>query len=354
MALNSIFMVGHFRPGDLGRSFQQAFEAIGVHTHVEDTRDSHGMGWVVRNRIPHRLTIRSGLIRRHSVLEFNRLLEDTVLRSGAQVLMIVTLEFLLSDMLHNLRNRGVRVVIYHPDNPFPPHMMNRPETLPAARESDLYLHYSDLVVQKLKGAGIPNPVFLPFAWDSEAFPYQNDQPQGTWPGALFIGTWDRYRERFLEKLARYVPLRIYGNYWGTRTMPFSRVRRCWQGRSLHLVDAARAIRESAVCLNVLRPQHIIDGVPDGLLMRHFEVPGAGGFLLSTRGGGATTLFPEGDSGEYFSGVEECAEKIDKYVTNSEARRDFAERAHSLIAAHHQYRDRALQIIRLLDDLPARA
>jgi spore maturation protein CgeB len=134
---------------------------------------------------------------------------------------------------------------------------------------------------------------------------------------LFVGGWDKEREEFLSQVASQVPLRIYGpDYWGKRTKPFSRARRCWQRTDLRLAHAARVIRESAVCLNLLRTQHIVDGKPDGLIMRHFEVPGSGGFLLSTRGGGATVLFPEGQTGEYFSSVAECIEKAKMYIADS--------------------------------------
>lgn len=353
MPIESLFLVGQFAPGELGKSYRRAFGTLGIRTHTLDLQEHRScFGWWTRARIPHRLTIRSGLIRSRSLRAFNRLLEDAVVRSGAPAVLSFSMGRILPETVRNLRSRGIRVVCFFPDNPFPPHPSQRPETLPVASEADLCLIWSNRLVEKLRTFGVSNVAFLPFGWDPEVFPYQNTQPQGTWPGALFIGTWDRHREKFLEKLAGHIPLRIYGHYWGTRTMPFSRVRRCWQGGSLQSAAAAHAIRESAVCLNVLRLQHIIDGVPDGLIMRHFEVPGAGGFLLSTRSGGATTLFPEGETGEYFSDVEECIEKIRIYIADDSGRRHLVERAHDTVAAQHQYFDRARQILRLLDKVRA--
>lgn len=351
MQINSIALLSYFGPGKLATSYQSAFNAIGVQTHALDMQDlSQRLRWPLRNRIAHRLTIRNGFVRAHSAREANRWLEERVIESGAEVLLIFSLAFVSAQTVENLRARDIRVACFYPDNPFPPHYAARPETLPAARASDLCLIWSERLVTKLRGAGIRNPAFLPFGWDPEAFPYQNDRPQGAWPGVLFLGGWDKEREDFLEEIAPYVPLRIYGpEYWGTRTKRSGRVRQCWQGSDLRLADAARVIRESAICLNILRTQHIIDGVPDGLIMRHFEVPGAGGFLLSTRGGGATTLFPEGDTGEYFSNVQECLEIIRRYLAAEEARRQLAERAHAAIAAHHQYTDRAREIVKLLEE-----
>ncbi len=351
MSTDSILLVGHFRPGDLGSSYQRAFQALGIQTHVFDTRDwREELGWLMRNRIAHRLTINNGPVRAASVRSYNRSLAAAVKESGAKAVLILTLEFILAETIRRLRLEGVRVACFFPDNPFRPHANSRPETLPMARATDLCLIWSERLVTKLRHHGVPNPAFLPFAWDPEAFPYQGTEPQGSWPGVLFIGGWDREREAFLTEVSEYVPLRIYGpSYWGTRTRPWGRARRCWQGSDLRLADAARVIRESAVCLNILRTQHIIDGQPDGLIMRHFEVPGAGGFLLSTRGGGATTLFPEEETGEYFSDVPECIAKAKKYIANAMERTSMVARAHAAVAASHQYTNRARQIIELLDN-----
>jgi hypothetical protein len=351
MAIESIVLAGNFSPGNLEASYKDAFDAIGVRTHIFDLREfGNELGWLLRNRATHRLTIRSRFARENASRTFNHLLENAVMASGASAFFLLKGTFVMPETLHRIRHMGVRVACYFPDNPFAPHSSHRPETLPAARETDLYLIWSERLVKNLLDAGVRNPVFLPFAWDPEAFPYQGAQPQGRWPGVLFLGGWDKQREEFLEELASLVPLRIYGpGYWGTRTKARSRVRRCWQGSGLRLIDAARAIRESAVSINLLRDQHVIDGEPDGLIMRHFEVPGAGGFLLSTRGGGATNLFPEGETGEYFSNLAECVEKAKSYIANDTARRELAERAHVEVASQHKYTDRARQILGLLGE-----
>jgi spore maturation protein CgeB len=351
MNMESIFLVGNFSPGNLEESYCRAFNDIGVRTHIFDLGESRWrLNWMMRNRATHRLTIRSKLSREIASRAFNRCLENAILLSKAPALLVLKGEFIMPETLHNLRRAGVRVACFYPDNPFPPHPSQRPETLPAARETDLYLIWSERLVGKLSAAGVRNPAFLPFAWDPEVFPYHEAESQGTWPGVVFLGGWDKEREGFLEELARHVPLRIYGPaYWGTRTKLCSRVRRSWQGSDLRMADAARIVRESAICINLLRTQHIIDGMPDGLIMRHFEVPGAGGFLLSTRGGGATTLFPEGETGEYFSDLAECVEKTKGYIANDPARRKLAERARINVAEHHRYTHRARQIIRLLEE-----
>lgn len=354
--MDSIFIVGEFSQGSLGDSYRRAFEAIGVQTHTAALGDlRQQLGWVVRNRWTHRLTIGNYFIRDHASRAMNRKLEETIIESGASAVLVLSLAHFFADIFRNLQRRGIKVVSFYPDNPFPPYYNARPETLPAARASDLCLVWSEKLVDQLRNAGVPHPGFLPFGWDPEVFPYCESQPQGVWPGALFVGGWDREREEFLEEIASHVPLRIYGPvYWGTRAKPGSRVRTCWQKTDLRLAEAARIIRESAACLNILRTQHIIQGSPDALIMRHFEVPGAGGFLLSTRSGGATRLFPEGESAEYFSGTAECVEKIQYYIAHTDERRRIADHAHAIVSSAHQYTDRAREIVEMLHQATSRS
>lgn len=348
-SIESVFLVAEFKRGDLGHSYERAFRALGIRTiRGEMSGWWDRLPWVVRNRIAHRLTQNSVSIRNYALKEFNRWLEGEVIRSGAQALISLSLHFILAETYRRIRCAGIVVAAFYPDNPFPPHYAARPETLPAARETNLCFVWSERLAAKLRRAGIRGE-YLPFAWDPDAFPYVADQPQGIWPGVLFLGGWDKERERFLEEVARAVPLRIYGpGYWGTRTRPLSRVRSCWQKTDLRLSDAARAIRESAVSLNILRTQHIIDSEPDGTIMRHFEVPGAGGFLLSTRSGGATEIFPEGEAAEYFSDPGECISKAETYIANQALRRQIAERGHAAVAGRHQYENRARQILSMLE------
>jgi len=350
MSIGSIALVGNFSPGSLESSYRRAFEAIGVRAHCLDIRElNNRLSWLMRNRVTHRITVRNKLVRKHASRAFNRGLERDVMLSRVPALLVFKGDFVMPETLHNIRCSGVRVTCFYPDNPFPPHRFNRPEALDTARETDIYFIWSERLVPKLSRAGVRNPIFLPFAWDPEVFPYQEDHPQGSWPGVLFLGGWDREREEFLEELASHVPLRIYGPaYWGDRTRSGSRVRRCWRGCDLRLGAAARAVHESAISINLLRTQHFVDGEPDGLIMRHFEVPGAGGFLLSTRGGGATALFPEGETGVYFSDLSECVEKVKQYIADDARRRELALRAHAEVASQHQYTHRARQILCLLD------
>jgi spore maturation protein CgeB len=340
-----VALVADFHPERLGASWARAFVANGVKVSEFDVREKQkNLGFILRNRIAHRLTINNYAIRCWSACAYNQSIRDFVADRNPDVIVFHNGDFVFPETIEKLQSAGVRCVLYHADNPFPPHYANRPETLPVAKLMDKYYVWSEKLALELQKAGVRNAAFLPFAWDEEVFPYQADS-QEIWQGVLFVGGWDEEREAFLDEIAKHVPLKIYGpSYWGERTRAGSLSKKCWMGSDLRGADAARMIRESAVCLNILRNQHVINGEPDGLIMRHFEVPGAGGFLLSTRSGGATRLFPEAKTAEYFANTEECLQKIKHYLENPGKRAGIVGQAHQCVVASHTYRHRIAEFV----------
>lgn len=339
-----ILIAGDFRPGRLGASYERAFRTLGLDVDRFDiTVERAFLSWSARNRWVHRLSIRSLAARRTWSRRYNCALLDRCRASSVPWVLLHNADWVMPETVRALRAEGRIVAVHHADNPFPPHYNNRPETLPAAAVADIYFVWSKRLAAKLKGAGI-NGHFLAFGWDPEVFPYQGSIAQGGWPGAVFIGNWDREREQFLDEVSVHVPLRIYGSaYWATRTKRSSLARRAWQGGELTMGGAAEVLRESAVSLNILRTQHQIDGEFDGVIMRHFEVPGAGGVLLSTRSGVATELFEPGRSGLYFSSVKECVDECHRLIADPQSRVRLSERAHALVAGEHTYVHRAREI-----------
>ncbi len=353
MSSQGIFLIGGVTTVDhLGATYRRAFQAIGQSVDGFDMEGQAAyLAWPGRSRLLHRLTIGSLQARRIWSRRLNAKILDTARASPSHWVLLLNGGWIMPETVRSLKQLGKRVAIFHADNPFPPNSANRPETLEAALEADLYLIWSHRLVQKLLEIGVKRAAFMPFGWDPEIFPYHGEMMQGAWPGALFIGGWDREREEFLDEVASHVPLRIYGpGYWGTRARKRGRAKRCWRGGGLTMSAAARTIRESAVSLNILRTQHVIDGAPDGLIMRHFEVPGAGGFLLSTRSGGATELFPERDTAAYFADARECIEMCKHYIHAVDERSQIVERGHAEVASRHTYADRAREIVALLETL----
>ncbi|HET8899504.1 MAG TPA: glycosyltransferase [Rhodanobacteraceae bacterium] len=345
MNKESILIAGEFQRDRLGASYERAFQKLGHAVHrFEVPTEMAQLAWPARNRVLHRLTIGSYAARRAWSKRYNQRLRQAAEISDAPWVFLHNGIWVMPETVRALREQGRRVAIFHADNPYPPHYNHRPEGLLAAREADLYLIWSEQLVAKLRRDGV-NAHFLAFGWDPDVMPYHGELPQGSWPGVVFIGGWDREREAFLDQIASVVPLRIYGpGYWGSRTRRDGRARACWQGRELDLAESARVIRESAVCLNILRTQHVIDGEPDGVIMRHFEVPGAGGFLLSSRSSTADVMFLADQHADYFANADECIGQCVRYIDDPDRRAAIVERGHDLVREQHTYLHRAGEVV----------
>jgi spore maturation protein CgeB len=343
-----IVFFADLHPLRLGDSYCRAMVELGHDVTCVDIRSErkHLSRWL-RSRLGHRLTRNSRWARAICAQRYNNRLMEVVGALRPTLLFILSGDFVLPDTVRRIKRLGVRVALYHPDNPLPPHYASRPETLPVAAECDLYLVWGELLAQELRRRGVSNARFLPFAWDREAFPYQGHGIRKEFDVA-FVGGWDPARERLLDEIAGHCDLRIWGpRYWLTRTRRQSPLRRCIQGGELVPMDAARTVARARITLNVVRDQHVVNGQPDGVIMRNFEVPGAGGFLLTTRTSTAGVLFREGETAVYFNDVAECLEKISHYLARDRERESISVRAHQLVAEQHLYTHRFQELLALL-------
>lgn len=339
-----VLLAGIFRPGHLGATYQRAFAALD-HEVITFDLDTHRakLDWWLRTKVGHRLTIGSYRARRAGSSGFNQALQAMVTRAQPDLVLAFNGEFLMPETVRKIRKCGTRFIIFHADNPLPPHYNSRPETLEAARECDAFLVWSSSLVKKLCELGIPAG-FLAFGWDENVFPFQGFPEQKDYDVA-FIGGWDRQREQFLEGVAKHFNLKIWGpSYWGERTQRQGKARGCWQGRAVSGVEASTIFSRTRINLNIFREQHYVNGVADGVIMRTFEVPGAGGFQLATRSVDAITLFPEGEAAGYFSNLDQCLEQIDYYLSRQKRRMEMTRNAHATVDVGHHYTNRVNDLL----------
>lgn len=332
----SVLIYGSFKPHMLGASYQRAFEARGHRVVPYDSsRASALLARWMQNRTIHRLSIKSLRIRRLAAHKLNQHFLQSCLDHHPNFVFIQSGRFLMPETLSTVRNHGIPVFIFHTDNPFPPFTNSRPESLPCALQSDAYFIWSKILRKRLQESGVPRVEYLPFAWDPQVFPYEEPGHEEAYD-LVFVGGWDKEREAFLTPIAHGFKLLIWGPaYWGTRTKWNSPLRRSWQGSSVRGVEAANVLRKARICLNVVRQQNL----PDGVIMRTFELPGCGSFALSTYTRGASELIPENESGAYFQTTSDCMDAIDKYLSRPRKRAQMIRNAHALTAAKHQYVDR---------------
>lgn len=343
----TVFLYRATDPFRLESSLERAFERHGWDVRpFHCNSDGQDLSWWLRSRIARRATRGSLALRRAGARERNRGVLRRAEKLEPDVALVVKGQFLMPETVAALKRRCGAVAVLHPDTPFPGNPNARPEHLPAALEADICFIWSRKLQKRLEKAGARRAVYLPFGWDPEVFPHVGE-PDPDGPEVVFVGGWDRWRERWLEPVAERFDLAVWGpEEWGTRTRRSGAVRTCWRRRALRGREAAEAVAGADIALNLLRKQNL----PDGTNMRTFEVPGAGGFLLAMRTDGAREIYPEGEAGAYFGSVDELLEKIEHYLAHPAERRGIARRAHEITRRDHRYVDRVERILASLGRL----
>jgi hypothetical protein len=336
-----VALYGDFGEYRLARSYQRALVSLGCDVVPIDTRDiSDYLAFWLRDRVLHRITIRSRIWRQLGAASWNRHITQRLRDSVPDLFLVLNGDLVTPDTVLQARSVGTNVFVFHADNPLPPWAGNRPETLPVALACDVYFIWSRYLAERLSDMGVARVEYLPFAWDPVVFPHLGSSAAPT-HRIVFVGGWDREREAWLTPIAERFDLKIWGPpYWSTRTKRGSPLRRCWQGSAVEGPRAAQILADSAIALNPLRRQNL----PDGVNMRTFEVPGCGGFALATRTAGAQVIFPEGSEGAYFGDLEECCEQIERFLASSTERLELAEMAHIRVAEDHLYLHRVQTIL----------
>lgn len=162
---------------------------------------------------------------------------------------------------------------------------------------------------------------------------------------VFIGGADRDRVPYLRAIAEVpnVRLHLHGGGWARDP----RLRRLARGFALGR-DYRYAIDGASIVLNLVRRSN-----RDGHVMRTFEVPACGGFMLSDRTPDHRELFTEDVDAAFFEGTDELVDKVRKYLPASDQRAATAQRAHDVVVGGaNTYSDRLRQILSLVEETPA--
>lgn len=328
-------------PYRLEASFGRAFRRLGWRVLYYDRKEDDDVSWFVESRVGRLLTKRTLTIRKWGTRQRNSSLYEFVSEIQPELVLCIKGDGVMPGTVRRLRDVSGRVAIFHPDSPFPGSPSFLAEHLEAALEADVVFIWSHRLRQRLRDCGASKVVYLPFAWDSCVMPFRGIDPSAK-NKVVFIGSWDRRRERWLRPVAENFDLKIWGpKEWGERTCTGSAIRSSWRGGRVVGPEAANIIGQSGVVLNVMRRQNL----PDGTNMRTFEVPGAGGFLLSNRSKAAQEIYPEGSAAAYFDSPSELVEKVGHYLSRPDERVAIAHRAHSITDEEHTYVDRVETILK---------
>ena len=242
-----------------------------------------------------------------------------------------------AEVLHALRHMGVRCIAYATDDPWNP-VHRAPWQLEALPLYDIVFSPRRSNTDDLKRLGCADVRYLPFAYDERLFGGLVDPgPARPSETVLFVGGADRDRAEFFSTFLTHGPRpTLVGGYWEryAHTRPLSvghktaaELRTLTAGASVNLCLVRRANR-------------------DGHVMRSFEIPACGGFMVAEDTAEHREIFgPEGECALYFSGPRDAAEKVHRALADPAGRARMARAAHDRIVGQgHTYRDRLRQML----------
>lgn len=244
---------------------------------------------------------------------------------------------------------GAVLVNYATDDPFNRNV-NTPELVESIGLYDIYACTKRAIMNDVSRAGCPRVIYVPFGYKPELhFPElgASDEERGRFKSDVaFIGGCDSDRAPLFAALALAMPeldLALYGGFWNR----WPALRGYWRGFAIGR-DFRLALGGTKIAINVVRKANRDDHV-----MRTFEIPACGAFMLTERTREHLELFGEGDSAAYFASPEELASQIEYYLAHDQEREAIARRGRAKVTSEaHSYMDRVLSLLGAVGSLNA--
>lgn len=332
MVPTRLLIVGEQDGAHLGGSLQRAARSLDIDARVtgrgsayEGSRIFRKLLWHFADRRPPRLT------------QYNIELEKLAAALKPQMLIATGTVPVVRDTLSRLRAANIFTVNYSTDDPF--NAASRSswflQSLPSYDAVFTPRHANE---SDLKQLGCRHVQYLPFAYDPDLW-VGASQPcqEGTARDVVFVGGADRDRADFFSRFrSEGVEPVLYGAYWD-RYVGLARLSRGIAGHlSIGEITARAAVN---ICL-VRRANR------DGHVMRTFEIPAIGGFMIAEDTSDHRHIFgPEGECVLYFRSPTEAAQKAQWALNHPKERQAMARRGHDrVVRAPNTYTDRLQQML----------
>jgi spore maturation protein CgeB len=249
------------------------------------------------------------------------------------------------------RETGALIVNYATDDPFNERTSTR-DLRDAVPLYDVYACTKKAAMDDILRAGCPNVQYVRFAYQPLVHfvetPATPEEQKRFAADVAFVGEGDADRVPFFSALIKAIPnlnLALYGGLWG-----LSHTLRRYHRGTVRGRDFRLALGGAKIAVNLVRAQNRDDHV-----MRTFEGPACGAFMLNERTEEHLTLFAEGRDAAYFESPEELVDKVRHYLDNDSERERIRKAGYTrTIAGGHTYRDRLMQIARMVQAGATRA
>src|SRR3984957_5712235 len=236
---------------------------------------------------------------------------------------------------------GASLVNWATDDPFN-RADNSRELLKSIPLYDLYVCTKKDIMNDVRRAGCANVAYARFGYKPEVHfpeaPATEEERERFACDVMFVGGCDAHRIACFEALVRAMPdvkLWLYGAYWERARALGQCARGFAVGRDYRL-----AVGGAKIAVNLVRRAN-----RDEHVMRTFEIPACGGFMLTERSSTHEELFQEGSEAGLFATPDELVDKVRSYLPRDEDRARIAAAGHHKIThGHHTYGDRLAEII----------
>ncbi len=213
---------------------------------------------------------------------------------------------------------------------------------------DLYVCTKRAVMDDVVRAGCARAIYVRFGYKPNLhFP----EPPATTQehrrfdcDVIFIGGGDADRVPYFETLVRELPelnLNLYGGYWDR----YRALRRYWRGNVIGR-DFRLAVGGAKICVNLVRRAN-----RDDTVMRTFELPACGGFMLAERTAAHQELFAEDLEAVFFGTPDELVAKVRQWLIRDDDRHTIAVAGYRKISGgRNTYADRMNEILAAVAEL----
>ncbi|KAB2850829.1 MAG: glycosyltransferase [Hyphomicrobiaceae bacterium] len=335
MIVTDLLIIGPTGGTHIAGSFARAAGELGLSHELHDTspayqgpRLARSLVWRLGGKKPYRLN------------DFSLGVGQLIASRRFRRLLAVGQAPIKADVLAWARAKGIECLVFATDDPFNP-----------AHRADWFLdslpQYDRVFTPRraniidLQSIGCRAVDYLPFGFDPSLFPAGASKENGSTAGkVLFVGGADQDRIAFMTSFieAGGSP-ELAGAYWDRHeTMKLFAV-----GSKLP-EELCRLTASAAVNLCLVRRAN-----RDGHVMRSFEIPAVGGFLLAEDTAEHREIFgEEGTAALYFATATEAAEKAKWAIAHPAERAAMARAAHHLITSGgNTYKDRLSAMLRLV-------
>lgn len=336
-----ILLIGMEEAPELGGVFRAALESLGHSVRLVDeslayswldARPTRSLVWRLRRRVP----AGASYFRRTVLQRARDFFPDIVL--------VLKGAYLDAETLHELkRTTSALLINFSTDDPF-----NDAPSTPCIRPClpfwDVYATPRAHTITELRQHCKGEIVYLPFAYDPDShFPERSitrEEERAFGSDLAFIGVCDSDRVNTLKFLANQSGL-VVGFYGGGRRYQLIKnLRRNHRGFAVGR-DYRLALACSKIALSLNRKAN-----RDTHVMRTFEIPACGAFLLAERTDEQRGMFIEDEEAVFFNGTDELLEKITFYLRHPEARQKIANAGHRRVTSgKNTYRDRVFYLLK---------